>query len=455
MSDQKRNITGSYPGSSGNRSSRRTSNPFGSYPGKSRPAPEQPKKTEPAPLDPVEEPSVQEPKPEKRLFNFKKNKSQKPSASAEPTKEKEPRKKRRLSALFSKETLNRYWKTLAYYGCILVASVVLAGWICHVGNELFALIRPDKEYTVTIEEKSSTKEIAAALKEAGIIDHPVVFRLYCKLKKADGKFQFGEYTINCQRDYNQIIAALKRSAANKTMVKFTIQPGDTQEDLVTTLCDSLDYLEREELEKVLQTYDFSDFSFLKDLPERNYRLEGYLLPGEYETYNGESALAVVRRILTRFQEQVLTEENKKLITASGYSLDQIVTLSSVLQLEADQSLPKAAGVLLNRLKNQKFPYLQSRATVAYALPADNGPVTVADIRIEDPYNTYRVAGLPKGAICNPGLEAITAVLKPEKTECLYFVTGSDGTVRFAATEAEHLNNIKQSGEAPRGTGTVV
>ena len=79
------------------------------------------------------------------------------------------------------------------------------------------------------------------------------------------------------------------------MVKFTIQPGDTQEDLVTTLCDSLDYLEREELEKVLQTYDFSDFSFLKDLPERNYRLEGYLLPGEYETYNGESALAVVRR----------------------------------------------------------------------------------------------------------------------------------------------------------------
>ncbi len=441
MSDQKRNVTGSYPGNGGSRPPRRSGNPYGSYPGSKKTPPEKAEKPTPEegqPAEPIkEEPRQNAPAPEE--------------AKPEPT----PRKKRRLAMLFSKETLNKYWKTLAYYGGILVVSILLAVWICDIGNEVFALIRPDKEYTVQIEEKSSTKEIANALKKAGVIDHPVVFRLYCKLKKADGKFQFGEYTINCQKDYNQIIAALKRSAANKTMVKFTIQPGDTQEDLVTTLCDSLDYLKREDLEKVLQTYDFSDFDFLKDLPERNYRLEGYLLPGEYETYNGESALAVVRKILTRFREQVLTEENKKLITASGYSLDEIVTLSSVLQKEADQSLPKAAGVLLNRLKNTKFPYLQSQATVAYVLPAGNGPVTAADIRVEDPYNTYRNPGLPKGAICNPGLEAITAVLKPEQSENYYFVTDSEGAISFSATEAEHLNQLKKAGDAPRGTGTVV
>ncbi len=441
MSDQKRNITGSYPGSGGSRPPRRSGNPFGSYPGS--------KKTEPEKVEPSvsEERQSAEPIQEESVPNI--------PAPQEPKPDSAPKKKRRLALLFSKETLNKYWKTLAYYGGILVASILLAVWFCDIGNELFALIRPDKEYTVQIEENSSTMEIANALKDAGVIDHPVVFRLYCKLKKADGKFQFGEYTINCQKDYNQIISALKRSASNKTMVKFTIAPGDTQEDLIATLCDSLDYLEREELEKVLQTYDFSDFEFLKNLPERNYRLEGYLLPGEYETYNGESALAVVRRILTRFQEQVLTEENKKLITASGYSLDEIITLSSVLQKEAGQSLPKAAGVLLNRLKNVQFPYLQSQATVAYVLPADNGPVTGADIRVEDPYNTYRNPGLPKGAICNPSLEAISAVLKPEISENLYFVTGSDGMVSFSATEAEHLNQLKKAGENPRGTGTVV
>ena len=444
MADNKRNVTGSYPGSGGAPKPKKPATPFGSYPGK-KPAmkiapKEAPKKEEPAaPVQPPqkEEPPKQETRPEKES-----RPKRKPSSG----------KRFKFSALFSAETLNKYWKTLVYYAAILVVSVALAAWICHVGNEVLALIRPDKEVTVTVEDKNSVKQIAKAMKKAGVIDHPGVFNLYCKLKK-EGNFGKGEYTLNSNQDYNQLIRSLKRSNANKTPVSFTIEPGDTQEDVVVTLCDSLGYLDREELENVLQNYDFSEYSFLKNLPKRNYRLEGYLCPGTYEMYEGESALAVVQRMLDRFREQFLTEENNKKIKISKYTLDEIVTMASLIQKEAGGSYPKAASVYINRL-NSDFPYLESQATVHYVMPAGHGAITATDIRTNDPYNTYREQGLPPGPIANPGVEAIAAVLAPEQTADLYFVTQGDGTVLFAADAAAHAANCKKAGAGARGTGTV-
>ncbi|MBQ7936127.1 MAG: endolytic transglycosylase MltG [Clostridia bacterium] len=443
MSDnnKKRNITGSYPGANGANRPKRV-NPAGSYPGKK----------------PLQAESLkEEPSLEETIYWNTPLQKEEPVKKAENSSKKEetPKKgKTKLNTQFWKGLLEKYWKTLVYYSCILVASVVLAAWVCHIGNEVLGLIRPDKEYTVTIEENSSTMTIATALKEAGIIDHPYVFRLYCKLKKADGKFKFGEYTINSKKDYNQLISALKRSPANKTAVSFTIAAGDTQEDLVANLCDTLHYFEREELEDVLQNYDFSDYSFLKGLQKRNYRLEGYLYPGTYEMYEGESALAVVQRILDQFQTQVLTEENQKKIADSGYTLDQLITLASILQKEGGDALPQSAGVYFNRLKSTAFPYLESSATVQYILPAGSS-VTASDIKTDDPYNTYRVQGLTPGPIANPGAEAIGAVFTPETTDAQYFAVQGDGKTLFAVTNTEHLKNIKLTGEGARGTGTIL
>lgn len=457
MDDKKRNVTGSYPGAGGAPRPKKNVNPSGAYPGrKPMAAPKAEVKAEPTRMMPKAEANEVrvEPKTDDGATRMIPKVEKETPAAATPAEPAPKKKKFKFADLFSKETMQKYWKTLVYYSCILIASVLLACWVCHVGNEVLALIRPDKEITVVIPENSSTKDIAMELKNAGIIDHPYIFNLYCKLKKEGDAFQSGEYTINCNKDYNQIIRALKRTSANKTMVSFTIQPGDTQEDLVTTLCDSLGYLEREALEEVLQKYDFSDYSFLKELPERNYRLEGYLYPATYEMYEGESALAVVQRILDKFQEMVLTEENQQKISASGYSLDELITLASILQEEAGGSLAHAAGVYYNRLKSESFPYLESQATVSYILPAGHGAVTTTDIRTADPYNTYRNAGLTPGPISNPGADAIAAVLTPEETADLYFVTQSDGSVLFAANDASHQVNLKKAGENARGTGTV-
>ncbi|MBQ7090288.1 MAG: endolytic transglycosylase MltG, partial [Clostridia bacterium] len=330
-----------------------------------------------------------------------------------------------------------------------------SAWLCDVGNELLGLVRPDKEITFVIEEdQNAVAEVADVLEEAELIDHPMVFKFYCGLKHAEGTFQTGEYTINCQSDYNQIIRALQKKGGEKKSVKFTINPGDSQEDFVTLLCDSLKCYEREDLEEVLQEYDFSEYSFLSGLPDRNYRLEGYLYPGKYETYEGESAVAMIRHILDRFEEKVLTEENQKLITESGYSLDELVTLASILQMEGGTDLAKSAGVYFNRLGDESFPYLESQATVSYILPMREGKITASDLLTDDPYNTYLKEGLPPGAICSPGSKALAAVLEPKENDYLYFVTNSENKTLYAVEEAGHRANLKKGGEQPRGTGTI-
>ncbi|MBQ3084270.1 MAG: endolytic transglycosylase MltG [Clostridia bacterium] len=435
MDDKKRNITGSYPGSGGAKPQKKVSNPSGSYPGKkAAPKAEPPKPQEEIPAVPSAEDYLE------------------PENAAEETVQK---KRVRFSDLFSKKTMKKFSLTIGYYALILLTSVLLATWICSAGNELLGLVRPDKEITFTIEEgKNSVSEVTDVLEEADLIDHTFVFKLYCGLKNAEGTFQSGEYTINCQSDYNQIIRALQQKGGNKTMVEFVVNPGDTQEELVTTLCDTMKVFERAELEEVLQSYDFSDYSFLSGLPARNYQLEGYLYPGTYKTFKGESPVALVRHILDRFEEEVLTEENQKKIKDSGYSLDQLVTLASILQAEGGKELNKAASVYFNRLKDKDFPYLESQATLCYILPMANGTVTAADLLTNDPYNTYLSKGLPPSAICSPGAEAIAAVLKPTKTDYMYFVTQSDNETLFAINEADHKINLKKAGEDLRGTGTV-
>ena len=443
--NKKRNITGSYPGADGTSCPKRK-NPAGSYPSAKGESPSiRIANRFKGQAEPIEQKKTK-PQSEPRIEH-----KQAGPIKEEASKAQEPKAEGKV---FTKEVWQKYARALGYYGAILIAAALLSCWICHIGNEVLGLVRPDKEITVMIEEgQNSVGAVAKALKKAEIIDHPNVFFIYSKLKKT-GEFYEGEFTLNCKSDYNQLIRALKRDPAQKDKVEFTIKEGYTQEDLVTTLCDSLEYLEREELENVLQNYDFSEFTFAANLPERNYRLEGYLYPDTYEMYEGESAVAVVRRILSRFEEKVLTDETMKKIGDSDFDLDEVITLASILQKESGKQPKKAAGVYLNRLESESVPYLESQATVAYILPAGHGAVTETDIRTSDPYNTYRNTGLPEGPIANPSEEMILAVLEAEKTEDLYFVTREDGEMFFAKSRADHLLNLKKAGENLRGTGTV-
>ncbi|MHC1742539.1 MAG: endolytic transglycosylase MltG [Syntrophobacteraceae bacterium] len=122
-------------------------------------------------------------------------------------------------------------------------------------------------------------------------------------------------------------------------------------------------------------------------------------------------------------------------------VQDVVTLASIVEKEAvvDSERPRIASVFHNRLK-KNMP-LQSDPTSVYDLPGFSGPVTSAHLKRQSPYNTYLIKGLPIGPICSPGRKSLEAVLYPEATNYLYFVSNMDGTHQFSATIAEHQQAV--------------
>ncbi len=354
---------------------------------------------------------------------------------------------------FSKENNRAFIRQLRFYGLIVLASLLLTFGIINISNDVFAFIKPDESIIVTIEQGVSTSAIANSLKKAGVIDHPLIFRLYSKLKKADGKYQYGDYTLNSNLGYDQIISALKKPSVQAETFTVTIEPGSTQDDIVE-LFTTNKYASAEELDNALNEYEYEDFEFVSELPERRCRLEGYLPGGEYEFYKGESAVSMVSKMLTRFTETILTDENKTLIENSGMTLDDVITLSSLVYAECDDSgaYKGAARVLLNRLADDQG-LLQLTCTINYVLPAKKNEFTADDKKTDSEYNTYIYAGLPPGPVCNPTAEAVTAVLSPEQSDNMYFVSDNDKTY-FAKTLEEHNSNLNKVSASAKGTDTI-
>ena len=179
--------------------------------------------------------------------------------------------------------------------------------------------------------------------------------------------------------------------------------------------------------------------------ERIFVLEGYIFPDTYEFYSGENVDSVIGRFIDNFNSKI-TEDDKKRAAELGYTMDEIITIASVIQEEAgsDAQNGKVSSVLHNRL-NTNTP-LQCDVTYHYIHETcidylEYGVTTI----IENNYDTYKCPALPKGPITNPGYASIQAALYPEDTDYLYFVTDPDWNYYYAVTWDEHVANCRIAG----------
>ena len=204
----------------------------------------------------------------------------------------------------------------------------------------------------------------------------------------------------------------------------------------------------------MQSVDFStEYAFLKNQANKEARfrtLEGYIYPDTYEFYIGENASSVVRRFLDNFESKWTAEYSKK-AKELGMTVDEIVTLASIIQAEAANSgqMKDISSVLHNRLdKPGTFPRLECDSTEKYLVETIKVTLTSSTtdtqkyIAYRDLYDTYSTdcKGLPVGAICNPGASAISAALYPSDTNYNYFRHDVKGKVYYANTFAEHEQN---------------
>lgn len=328
----------------------------------------------------------------------------------------------------------------------LVLLIALAG-ACVAWTLAPVRVGAIEKIVVEVPPGASIRQVADELAGRGLIRSPLAFRALARLEGASIKV--GEYEFTAGMSASVILGKLMRG--DVVVHPFTIPEGFTVRQIGGLLA-SKGFIDRTRWDQLV--YDdsavFNDYAFLPakapspgpGAPKgfRVSRLEGFLFPDTYQYVRGMTEEQIIRMMLERFRAQ-FTPEMQRQAEARGLTVQQAVTLASLVEREAqvDAERPLIAGVFMNRLRLGMK--LESCATVNFLLERPRDILSLKDLELDSPYNTYRNAGLPPGPIANPGLASLKAALAPADTDYLYFVSKFDGTHAFAKTFAEHQKNV--------------
>lgn len=204
----------------------------------------------------------------------------------------------------------------------------------------------------------------------------------------------------------------------------------------------------DDLMKTAESYDYSYYPLIAARPSntRAFKLEGYLFPNTYDFYKNEKPQDAIGRFL-RVGEKYITSQDRAKARAMGYSMDQILTVASIIEKEGanPNEVRKIAAVIYNRL--EAGMQLQMDSGIYY-IERSVKPYISGDVnRYNSLYNMYKCKGLPAGPICNPGARTINAALDPADVNYLYFCHDSSAKYYYADTYEEHLENLKKAGIA--------
>lgn len=350
---------------------------------------------------------------------------------------------------------------------IICVSVVLAslGWLW--ATDVLGLDGEDELVEVTLpkeifhteereqEDKDGNKttvtvtvadidKVAEELYNKGLIRYKWLFKLFSKFFDTEIKVKAGTFTLNMNYDYRAIVSAMNPYTGKRNEVWVTVPEGYSLTQIVALIeskgvCDSASMLDA--LANYDFNYDFLDSSTLGD-PKR---LEGYMFPDSYIFYEDDDAPNVIAKFLNNFEVK-WTEEFDQQAQELGYTMDEIITVASMIEKEAgaDTERDSIASVIYNRLEHPEYGtngYLQIDATIYYVI-ADTGEDFSTEI--DSPYNTYKYPGLPVGPISNPGIASIRAALNPANTNYFYYALGKDGLHRFFETYDGFINFVNSA-----------
>ncbi len=332
---------------------------------------------------------------------------------------------------------------------VLCTSILISLFIIVVIRDVLGIESNDNVFTIYIDEGSSTSDIAEQLYDEGVIQYKEVFIAIAKLKSADGNMYPGDLDVAYNMSYSDIIDDLMEARESKETVTITFIEGITLYEAAQLLesngvCDADEFVYT--FNSTTFGYDYEQYVSSESL--KLYKYEGFLFPDTYEFYVGDTAYNVAKKVRERTDE-ILTSDVIARADEIGYSLEEVIILASIVQKEAGNTddMPSVASVFMNRLNNpEQYPRLQSDATTAYIDNVITQVITVYSESMCDAYDTYTCLGLPVGAICNPGEDAINAVLYANETDYYYFCTDpGTGVAYFASTYDEHIANCELLG----------
>ena len=322
---------------------------------------------------------------------------------------------------------------------VLLILIVLGCALAYFGyNYLISAPSNEKEtVNVYVNEGSSYGTIAKMLKENIVIRNVLAYKIYLKLNPVEEKLEYGDYILSTDLSVKEVIDVLKKGSVTlATTKRVTFVEGKNMRYIIKTITSNFEITEKEVLDK-LSDNDYldeliEDYWFLtKDIKNKQiyYSLEGYLYPDTYEFYTNSDVDDIFRKMLNNMEEKLKPYKDE--ITKSKYSIHQILTLASIIELEAGKANDRAgvAGVFYNRLKSGWA--LGSDVTTYYAVKIDlsDRDLKMSEIRDCNSYNTRAscMAGkLPVGPICNPSKGSLVATIEPKNHKYYYFVADKNG-----------------------------
>lgn len=327
------------------------------------------------------------------------------------------------------------WNKQRITAVLMVLCAMIGGAIFFVEY----LIGPVNQATpVTVQfnvaEGSSVSAIARGLEKVELIRNHTYFTAVTRLLGVENKIKAGYYEFTTGMSIRDLIRKLVKGEVMTT--KLTIPEGLTVKEMGELIQTRVD-IPKEDFFTAVRNYQ-PEFMTEHDV---EFPVEGFLFPDTYQLPYNVTADALVQMMVNRFVSVVGLEPVE--VRGRTLSMWEVVTIASLIEEEAklDEDRPKISGVIYNRLDERMN--LQLCASVLYVLGVKKERLSIAETKIDSPYNTYRNPGLPPGPISNPGMEAIRAAMNPANVEYLFYIATPDGTTYYSKTYEEHLRTIEK------------
>lgn len=338
-------------------------------------------------------------------------------------------------------------------GCLWILVLILAILVAGGGYYTMGL-RPvdpgsDEQVVVDIPNGTGASMIVEILDDAGLVKNKFCAKVNSRIGHYNS-LQANTYIFSPSMSFQEIMTAINTGDFDYlSKESIEVKDGARLQQVAESISEQLPYSADEILEK------WADTDYLNELIDRYwfltdeilnkdvmYPLEGYLYADTYIVTDNMTLEGFTEMCLDRMDEEL--SERRSDIEASGFTVHQLLTLTSIVTKEATaEDQAGVAGVFMNRL--DKSMSLGSDVTVCYIFQEDRVDLKVSQLESTNPYNTRKYAGLPPGPICQVVGSAIDATLNYEHHDYLFFIADENGIVRYSTDEAGHESNIDEHG----------
>jgi len=297
--------------------------------------------------------------------------------------------------------------------CILAIMVL---WIALISSP----INFPKGLIYDLSKGKTLSFLANDFQEKNIIKSPFIFKSLVCVFSFSCKVYEGDYVFSERQNVISLAWRIAKNKTNLVPMKITLREGLNYKEIADILSDKL------------QTFDKDKFLKIVD------KSEGYLFPDTYFIIPGTSESEIAKLMKDNFNEKIKTLDSK--IKTFDKNLLDVIKMASILEGEARtlETRRIVAGILWKRI-SIGMP-LQVDTSFKYINGKTSKTLTIDDLKLDSPYNSYTNKGLPPTPISNPGLMAIEAAVTPIKTGYLYFLTDDEGNMHYATTHEEHVLN---------------